>query len=207
MSELKVNKVSPSTGTAFTLGDSGDTFTVPSGATITNSGTATGFGGGKMGQVVQTVVSDTTSQAAGGGTTFYDVAGMTVTITPAAASSKILVFVTMEIGSSNNWGATAKMMANVDGGAFADTFIGDTRGNRLRGMFALYEGGTFDQVNYAFQGLHTPSYTLTDDLIYKMQWAVPEAGNTLYLNRDSNDADTTYMSSTCSTITAIEVLA
>lgn len=46
MSEIKVNKVSPATGTAIQLGDSGDTFTVPSGATIVNSGTATGFGGG-----------------------------------------------------------------------------------------------------------------------------------------------------------------
>ena len=37
MSELKVNKISPSTGTAFTVGDSGDTFTVPSGATLTTT--------------------------------------------------------------------------------------------------------------------------------------------------------------------------
>ena len=43
-SEIKANKISPATGTAFTLGDSGDTFTIPSGATIANSGTATGFG-------------------------------------------------------------------------------------------------------------------------------------------------------------------
>ena len=42
--EVKTNKISPSSGVAFTLGDSGDTFTIPSGATITNSGTATGFG-------------------------------------------------------------------------------------------------------------------------------------------------------------------
>jgi len=42
-SELKVDKLSPATGTAFTLGDSGDTFTIPSGATIANSGTASGF--------------------------------------------------------------------------------------------------------------------------------------------------------------------
>ena len=41
MSEVKTNKVSPSTGTAFTLGDSGDTFTLPSGATLTVSGTST----------------------------------------------------------------------------------------------------------------------------------------------------------------------
>jgi hypothetical protein len=45
MSEVKVNKISPRTGCGtVTLGDSGDTFTVPSGVTITNNGTQTGFG-------------------------------------------------------------------------------------------------------------------------------------------------------------------
>jgi hypothetical protein len=44
MSELKVNKLSPRSGTDVTLGDSGDTFTVPAGASIVNNGTATGFG-------------------------------------------------------------------------------------------------------------------------------------------------------------------
>ena len=43
-SEIKADKWSPASGTSATLGDSGDTFTIPSGATITNSGTATGFG-------------------------------------------------------------------------------------------------------------------------------------------------------------------
>ena len=61
MSEIQANKLSPASGTALTLGDSGDTLTltaganltlggssttitIPSGATIINSGTATGFG-------------------------------------------------------------------------------------------------------------------------------------------------------------------
>lgn len=44
MSLLNVNKVDPATGTGLELGSSGDTITIPSGATITNSGTATGFG-------------------------------------------------------------------------------------------------------------------------------------------------------------------
>ena len=39
MSELKVDKLSPRTGTALTLGDSGDTITLAAGAT------AVGFGG------------------------------------------------------------------------------------------------------------------------------------------------------------------
>ena len=53
MSEIKVNKISPRTACGTTtLGDSGDTFNLPSGATltvasgatITNNGTQTGFG-------------------------------------------------------------------------------------------------------------------------------------------------------------------
>ena len=41
MSELKTNKISPATGTALAVGDSGDTITVPSGATLTVDGTLT----------------------------------------------------------------------------------------------------------------------------------------------------------------------
>ena len=55
-SEIKVNKISPATGTALQISDSGDTTTLPSGSTVTaagtinvtgtinNTGTATGFG-------------------------------------------------------------------------------------------------------------------------------------------------------------------
>ena len=43
MSEIKVDKISPQSGTALAIGDSGDTITIPSGATITNNGTANGF--------------------------------------------------------------------------------------------------------------------------------------------------------------------
>jgi len=44
MSKLETNQVDPSTGTTLTLGTSGDTVAIPSGVTIANSGTATGFG-------------------------------------------------------------------------------------------------------------------------------------------------------------------
>ena len=49
MSLLNVNKIDPATGTGLELGSSGDTITIPSGATITNSGTATGFAGTNAG--------------------------------------------------------------------------------------------------------------------------------------------------------------
>jgi len=41
MSELLTNKITPTTGTAITLGDSGDTLTVPVGATLAVAGAAT----------------------------------------------------------------------------------------------------------------------------------------------------------------------
>ena len=43
MSKLEANQVDPATGTTLTLGTSGDTIAIPSGVTIANSGTATGF--------------------------------------------------------------------------------------------------------------------------------------------------------------------
>ncbi len=52
-SEIKADKWSPASGTSATLGDSGDTYTIPSGATLSiagtinaSSGTTTGFPAG-----------------------------------------------------------------------------------------------------------------------------------------------------------------
>ena len=63
MSKVNVNTIEPSTGTAITLGASGDTITVPSGATIANSGTATGFGISEVDNwrisVAQSIAADT----------------------------------------------------------------------------------------------------------------------------------------------------
>jgi hypothetical protein len=60
MSEVKVNKISPRTNCGTVqLGDSGDTITIPAGATIVNNGTQTGFG--RTG----TVDWDTTAKTAG----------------------------------------------------------------------------------------------------------------------------------------------
>jgi len=69
MSEIKVNKISPRSGTGVTLGDSGDKFTVPSGSNITinsgasivNDGTATGFGDTDTNDKVKVSTNDTTA--------------------------------------------------------------------------------------------------------------------------------------------------
>tara|TARA_R110002020_G_scaffold157449_2_gene340245 strand:- start:551 stop:1300 length:750 start_codon:yes stop_codon:yes gene_type:complete len=60
---LKVDKLDPQSGTDLEIGSSGDTITVPSGATITNSGTATGFGAALTGSTNNTVTTVTAANA------------------------------------------------------------------------------------------------------------------------------------------------
>ena len=80
-SEVKANKVSPATGTDFTFGDSGDTFTVPSGATLAVTGaTVTGLSAGKVLQVVNSFYTDASSTTNGKDDPFV-ATGLTATIT------------------------------------------------------------------------------------------------------------------------------
>mgnify|MGYP003636798711 CR=1 FL=1 len=95
MSEILANKITPVTGTTVTLGDSGDTFTIPSGVTVANSGTATGFG--KVVQVVNTqtgAVATTTTDLPDDDTIPVITEGgefMTLAVTPTSASNKLMI--------------------------------------------------------------------------------------------------------------------
>ena len=63
MSELRVDKISPQSATALQIGDASDVITIPANATITNLGTATGFGGGALAVIENTTVTSTPSIA------------------------------------------------------------------------------------------------------------------------------------------------
>ena len=69
MSEVKVNKISPRSGTGVQLGDSGDTITIPSGATLAgtqNIANSALTGSGQItinGQAVALGASETVSTA------------------------------------------------------------------------------------------------------------------------------------------------
>jgi hypothetical protein len=93
MSEVKVNKISPraACGTT-TLGDSGDTFTIPSGVSITNLGTASGFGATGETSWVTTVKTSTFTATAGEGY-FCDTTsgGFTVNLPAGAAGASVAV--------------------------------------------------------------------------------------------------------------------
>ena len=112
MSEIKVNKISPRTNCGTTtLGDSGDTFTVPSGgaitiasgATITNNGTANGFGA--TGAVNwQTTVKTSTFTAVAGEGYFVNTTSGAITVNLPAGTAGAIVGIKDYAGTfdSNN---------------------------------------------------------------------------------------------------------
>ena len=149
MSEIKVNKISPrvACGTT-TLGDSGDTFNLPSGATITiasgatitNNGTQTGFG--REGSVNwQTSDIKTSTFTASSGEGYFINSGSSITANlPAGVAGAIVAFsdyarnfatyplsVTPN-GSDKIGGTNAAAKLNVDGQAATFVFTDSTKG-------------------------------------------------------------------------------
>ena len=92
MSEIKVNKISPRTACGTTtLGDSGDTFTIPAGVTITNNGTQTGFGRtGTVNWDTSNIKTSTFTAVSGNGY-FVNTTGGAVTVNLPAGSAGDIV--------------------------------------------------------------------------------------------------------------------
>jgi hypothetical protein len=141
MSEVKVNKISPRTNCGTVqLGDSGDTITIPAGATITNSGTQTGFG--RTGTVDwQTSIKTANFTAANGEGYFIDTSSGAVTMTlPSSPSAGAIVAfkdyantfdtnnLTIGRNSSKIAGETADAVITVEGQAVTMVYSDDTKG-------------------------------------------------------------------------------
>jgi hypothetical protein len=119
MSKIEVDAIEPQSGTTLTIGASGDTITIPSGATLTNNGTATGFG-----KVLQVVTATDSTQRSTSSTSFVTASNtLSVSITPASASNKIFVIATTTFGVSG------------DGNMYGTIFRGATNiGDATNGM-------------------------------------------------------------------------
>tara|TARA_R110000824_G_scaffold262030_2_gene450778 strand:- start:35 stop:457 length:423 start_codon:yes stop_codon:yes gene_type:complete len=134
MSEVKVNKISPRSGTDVTLGDSGDTFTIPSGATITNNGTATGFADGSWESKSANFV------AATGKAYFCDTSGGAIDVTlPSPTIGDTIRFLdatgtfdtndlTILVGSSKIQGVAANLDVATERAGFSIVYYNATQG-------------------------------------------------------------------------------
>ena len=142
MSEVKVNKISPRTNCGTVqLGDSGDTITIPAGATISNSGTASGFGStGEVSWNTTKITADPGNAVSGVGY-FTDTSGGAFSVTlPSSPSAGAVVAVadyantwdtnnlTIARNGSNIEGDASDFTCNVEGAAITFVYVDATKG-------------------------------------------------------------------------------
>ena len=157
MSEVKVNKISPRTNCGTVqLGDSGDTITIPAGATISNSGTAAGFGStGEISWDTTPKTGDFTGVSGVG--YFINTAGGSVTVTlPGSPSAGNVIGVsdynstaatnniTINRNSNKINGGTDNLIVSKSNSAVQLVYIDATTGWQT-----VFTGNTTDIVNTA----------------------------------------------------------
>ena len=168
---LKVDTIQDTSGNniinenanTITIGKSGDTVNLASGATA-------GFG--KVLQVVQTVFTGAKSTSS---TSLVDVSGASVSITPSSTSSKVLVLVNANDSQKGNDSAVSGTMA---------LLRGSTQLIQLGGQIGYTGAANYNNVG-TVSAIYLDSPATTSATTYKLQFST-NSGNTFYINANSN---------------------
>jgi len=156
---------------------------------VTGNGLA--YSGLPSGSVLQAITSTTdTQQALSASTTWADITGLTVNITPKATNNIINVTGTVYIGSgSNPNGGIRCYRSETSGGgnaaAVGGTGSGDSDFIRGDAFWNTDDFGALDYTLYAIPFFLKDTAPSTNQLTYKLQWASSSAV-TQYINYPSN---------------------
>jgi hypothetical protein len=156
-------------------------------------------------RVLQVVSTAKTNQFTTTSTSFTDITGLSATITPSSATSKILIFAMVSISTSVATGDSVSIRLS---GGNSTAFVGDANGaNRIRA--ALYSNNRADWgvTHSILPGniVYLDSPATTSATTYVVQARV-NAG-TFRLNGVGTDSDTAQYSTTPSSITVLEISA
>ena len=179
---------------------------------IPTGGVPTGGGGGII-QVVSAYKGDNFSTSS---TTFVDITGLSVTITPKFSTSKILVQCCMGAAgvrqSNGDHGNAIRTMRSIGGGSFSsdNKLNGLVDGNRL-GL--TYKGAAISYNNdhlpggFGFVGLDDPA--TTSAVVYKLQVICQASAQPFALNRSfaNNNGGNIYHATFMSSLILMEVSA
>ena len=181
MSELRTNRIVPRDG--LPSGSSGGIIQVKSTTLTTN---------------VSVTIAD------GANTTFYDVSGLSVSITPTRSDSKILVMVQMNIGTNQTTQRVGVRLRrdSTTIGASTDTGNSENAGS----ITSLEHHRVYQSQSVNFHFLDSPS--TTSSVTYKPQVAQENSGgaSTIRINYVATNNNDTYYNGV-STITVMEVSA
>ena len=155
-------------------------------------------GGGKIGQVFQGKKTDTFTTDA---TTWIDIPDLSVDITPAATSSKILVMMCV-VGNGKPAASSAVLRIVRDSTAIG---VADAAGSRIQATSSFYTGEYYGVQAGVMTWLDEPGLDVA--ITYKIQGFCSNPTNTMHINRFTTDTDGTDIPRTVSTITVMEYLA
>ena len=197
MSRIIVDAVRNSSASAdgITLASDGSV-TLP--GNVTCSGTATGFGGGKLVNFAQTVKTDTFSQSLGQAA--YSNNCIELSYTAASSSNKLLIMASLTV--SYQHGQSVKMRFSLSNSVI-QAVTGDAASSRDRSTTEAWINSTSQSTNIAFNYLHSsPS---TSAATYGCQLGQKDNGTqTVYLNRNYADGNYDYNARSASTLTIME---
>ena len=152
--------------------------------------------GGKVLQVLTATKTDTASTTS---TSMGDT-GLSVAITPASSSNKVLVTAMINYGQN---GAAANTFFNVVRGSTA-LLIGDAASSRTRCTISATDVGAGNAGTATPIILDSPS--TASEVTYKIQWQV-QSGTTAYINREHGDSDDSNATRMGSSIIVMEISA
>ena len=177
------------------------TLTLPdnSGTLLSNASTA-GFPAGSVLQVLSAAKTDVFSTAS---TSFVDVTGLSVSITPTSASSKILVLMDVKLGSAINVTGYVKIVRDS-----TSIYIGDSDGSAQRVTYGNSDDPS-NQWPYQAVGTFLDSPATTSSVTYKVQLLSEPVENTgtVYINRSGEGGTSASGARTASSITVMEIAA
>ena len=152
---------------------------------------------GLVRQVVSTTKTDTFTTTS---SSFTDITGLSVNITPTSTSSKI--FVSGTIFGSQDVDANRSFLKLVRGST--GIMVGDTASNRPSATSTL--GAQHPDIGSAVSINFLDSPSSNSEQTYKMQVAVTAGSGSAFINRTENDTDQSSIPRFASTITVMEIL-
>lgn len=186
-------------GTGLTsLGSAGQAIKVNSGGNALEFGTVAG---GKVLQVKQTTKTDSFSTSS---TSMVDITGFSVSITPSATTSKILVMAQIGILANNSGNGSIVNLLRDSTNIISNTAGGSTDSNNgwnCAGGGGMSQNDRKYQSSPSIQYLDTPSST--SSLTYKCQVCVNGGSTTAHVNHWPLNAD----HAAVSTLTVMEISA
>jgi len=152
---------------------------------------------GSVLQVVSAAKTDTFSTTS---TSYVDITGLSVSITPSSSSSKILIMFSGQFTSVTAVNSAGIQLTR----AASAIFIGDASSSEVRATAMAYGNNADSQYSGSFSFLDSPA--TTSSTTYAIQLRCNSAG-TAYLNRSSNSNGTSTDFRTSSSITVMEISA